>query len=95
MDGREKIKIDEDGYLWIERGGKMKIQMCPHDTSDRDSCRTEPCGDWCPLFGEPHFDEDRNYCLSLCDNTEWFTDFDRFEDLREKKEEVSTCNIGI
>ena len=42
-----KIKIDEDGWLWLERAGKMKSQFCIHCDGDR-------CGDWCPAFGEPY-----------------------------------------
>ena len=37
------ILIDEDGFLSIERKGKMKLQKCPHDTKNN-------CGDWCPLL---------------------------------------------
>lgn len=80
----EKIKIDEDGYLWIERAGEMKIQMCPHDTSDRDSNRAEPCGDWCPLFGNPHLVPSGQYLLALCGGAKWFVDADCLEDQRGK-----------
>ncbi len=51
-----KGKIDERGYLHLERAGVMKKQLCP-----QISCRDQalykkdfPCGDWCPLFGEPY-----------------------------------------
>ena len=44
-----KIKIDNEGYLWIERKGKMKDQFCPYDSD------MSHCGDWCPLFLEPSF----------------------------------------
>ena len=39
-----KIKIDKEGYLFLERGGKMKEQQCPYHGCGRG------CGDWCPLF---------------------------------------------
>lgn len=39
-----KGKIDENGWLNIERAGEMKEQECPF---------ANMCGDWCPLFGEP------------------------------------------
>lgn len=48
-----KIKIDEDGYLSIERGlknPKFKTQYCPYYAIDNNGSQ---CGDWCPLFGEP------------------------------------------
>jgi hypothetical protein len=54
-----KIKIDKDGYLWIERAGKMKKQFCPYDSINEGYC-----GDWCPLFD----DSDRKY-LCLCNNS--------------------------
>lgn len=38
-----KIKINRMGFLFIERAGEMKAQMCPY----RDMSN---CGDWCPLF---------------------------------------------
>lgn len=47
-----KIKIDKDGYLWLERAGVMKKQYCPHDP-DLQMC----CGDWCPLFTTGHLVE--------------------------------------
>lgn len=58
-----KIKIDKEGYLFLERGGKMKEQQCPyaniytpssfggdHDIYPYNSVDPKPCGDWCPLF---------------------------------------------
>ena len=42
-----KIKIDNNGWLWIERAGKFKAQGCSHGNE------WVPCGDWCPKFGEP------------------------------------------
>ena len=58
-----KIKIDKEGFLWIERKGRMKNQVCPYD-SDRSHC-----GDWCPLFVEPSFhkaDDKANIEVALC-----------------------------
>jgi hypothetical protein len=42
-----KIKIRKDGFLEIERAGKMKSQFCAA------SRLTSRCGDWCPKFREP------------------------------------------
>ena len=41
-----KGKIDKDGYLWLERAGKLKPQFCEHEGP-------QECGDWCPCFQEP------------------------------------------
>lgn len=49
MDG----KIDNDGYICIKRGKFLGRQFCPFRESGR-----QPCGDWCPLFGEPEPDTD-------------------------------------
>lgn len=37
-----KIKIDNQGSLWLERVGNLKIQECPY--------RKHWCGDKCPKF---------------------------------------------
>ena len=49
-----KGKIDRDGFLWIERAGKMNETTCPY-SQWLNKTTEEPisCGDWCPLFGEP------------------------------------------
>ena len=56
-------KIDASGFLHIERAGALKYQECPFasDFQRTRSCAEwmeyddihKPCGDWCPLFGEP------------------------------------------
>ena len=43
-----KGKIWIDGHLMILRGREMSPQNCPY------AQRHTPCGDWCPLFGEPY-----------------------------------------
>lgn len=55
-----KIQIDESGNLGIERGSIFKEQYCPYQDIGTSSeagigawCR---CGDWCPMFGEPDWD---------------------------------------
>ena len=37
--------IDENGNLYIRRGGRQAPQLCPY--------RDQPCGDQCPKFREP------------------------------------------
>jgi len=60
-----KIKIRKDGFLEIERAGKIKSQFCAV------SRLTSRCGDWCPLFGEPKrqsYREGREVedCIHIC-----------------------------
>ena len=55
----KKFVIDKQGSLWFERAGKMKLQLCPYCTmvdSFGDN-NLKPCGDWCPSFHEPRYDE--------------------------------------
>jgi hypothetical protein len=62
-----KAKIDKDGFLWVERAGKMRKQICPYrpdrlysklqnpngyDTTTMKYYEPSPCGDWCPQFNE-------------------------------------------
>ena len=56
-----KIKIDEDGFLWLRRGSKLKVQFCQL-MADRS------CGDYCAGFGDPKGDvvDDGDICLTIC-----------------------------
>jgi hypothetical protein len=72
-----KGKIDNNGWLRIERGGKEKLQECPFTQKTfqvNDLTIREPCGDWCPLFDEP---EKRPKCtyLILCHRMIEFAEF--------------------
>lgn len=62
-----KIRINEYGLLFINRGFSFKEQICPY-ALDNDNC-----GEWCPLFGEPikvNLTENLNcIMLSLCKKT--------------------------
>ena len=42
------VKINERGFLYVERVGAWNGQYCPYGRIDESQC-----GDWCPLFGEP------------------------------------------
>ncbi|HPT70839.1 MAG TPA: hypothetical protein PLE74_00995 [Candidatus Cloacimonadota bacterium] len=54
-------KISSDGFLFIKRAGTFKKQACPYDKDG--GC----CGDWCPLFLEPHESPNTGRVqLSLC-----------------------------
>ena len=50
-----KGKIDINGWLRIERGGKERLQECPfmQKAFEVNDIVIAPCGDWCPLFVEP------------------------------------------
>lgn len=54
------FKIDKDGFLSIKRGNKFKEQLCPLTEKARN------CGDWCPLFGEPHKQYDEKEEIFIC-----------------------------
>lgn len=57
-----KGKVDEGGFLHIERAGKYVLQYCPFSSGGEVAVK---CGHWCPLFGEPEF-IDGHPRLSLC-----------------------------
>ena len=56
-----RVKIDENGTLWIKRKGKLKRQYCPLQSRNVDVY----CGDGCPLFSEPIWN-DLFITLELC-----------------------------
>lgn len=59
---REHVKLDEAGLLSIKRGRDFKKQTCPYDTEGLSSC-----GDWCPIFREPHASPNTGTIqISLC-----------------------------
>lgn len=76
------IKIDKAGYLYLERGEKMKLQYCPKQDNEEGS----PCGDWCPLFLEPeHENIPAQVVLTICEGLEFITKEEFFTDEREGK----------
>jgi Zn-finger protein len=54
-------KLDEGGYLVLDRFGFERLQYCPYHGSGR------ACGIWCPLFGCTEYTNDGATIL-LCDN---------------------------
>ena len=76
-----KIKIDEKGCLWLRRGNELKIQYCPFQSSQIDT----PCGDYCPLFGEPYILFD--VALKICQDRELRCKIEEFVDERTQKTE--------
>jgi hypothetical protein len=74
-----KFKIDDEGYLKIQRGKFMCRVECPIDGS-----KTQ-CGSWCALFGEPETMLDHEakpyISLELCKKT-LITKAKDFEDER-------------
>jgi hypothetical protein len=63
----KQMKIDEGGYLWIERFGKMIEQFCPfsYDKSLK-AANQKNCGDWCPLFDDSNIIPNGQGDLGLC-----------------------------
>lgn len=86
-----KGKINESGWLYIERAGSMKGQECPLQENSS-------CGDWCPAFREPAFhrcekalknwkyDATIEFIIKLCKEVGVLF-FDEFTDERGKKED--------
>ena len=64
-----KGKIDNNGWLRIERGSKEKLQECPfmQRAFEVNDIVIAPCGDWCPLFVEPEAELDS---YGFCSETE-------------------------
>jgi len=71
-----RAKIDKNGFLWMSRKTKYKIQMCPLTNGITN------CGDWCPLFQEPDEYGYKLIRLTLC-KTSYVLDSDDFVDERE------------
>lgn len=70
-------KITKEGTFKILRGNRWLEQECPHK-SEGDACY---CGDWCPKFGEPEY----NDLIEIGDSIE------RFEE-RLMHDTLSICN---
>ena len=75
--------INTNGNLQIERGHKKVNQFCPFTEGER------PCGDWCPLFGNPEVSKwigspdprkkdrewnPKHWNLQICQSTLYFDD---------------------
>ena len=78
-----KGKIDK-ASLWIMRGGEFKRQMCPFVQDSGLEFPPQPCGGWCPLFGEPihsSFPSPGVVSLEICGGKT--LRFDEFTDERE------------
>lgn len=74
-----KGKIDQYGYLSIERAGILRLQYC--DTGPKEN----ECGDHCPLFGEVEVDSGggivpSGLSLRICQDRILY--FDKFADER-------------
>ena len=78
-------KIDSNGWLRIERGGKERLQECPFTQKTfqvNNLTIREPCGDRCPLFGEPKLEIDgKSAIIEICNGKTLF--LDKFTDERE------------
>ena len=79
-----KGKIDNNGWLRIERGSKEKLQECPfmQRAFEVNDIVIAPCGDWCPLFEEPEPEfGTKSVILRICKDKILF--FDEFTDEKE------------
>lgn len=76
MKGKIAVDQDGDGHIMLDRGyGGFKPTLCPYNNR-------RPCGDWCPLFGEPEIMSDGTQAsLKICQKV--FI-FDEFQDNRKK-----------
>jgi len=75
------IQISERGFLSVKRGNQLKEQFCPFSPPG-DAAYPVNCGDWCPLFGEPHVWENGDIHIDIChDKTLWCSK-EKFQDLR-------------
>jgi len=75
------IQITANGYLRVKRGDQLKPQCCPFAPSGVYD--TKPaCGDWCPLFGEPHAFDYNTIRINLCYDKMLSCKIKKFQDLR-------------
>jgi hypothetical protein len=87
-----KIRITTEGALQRERKGTLKEQYCPYEVHGVSPGYMVhmPCGDWCPLFGEPvpcfADRKDSEGSLQLCNGR--VLEYAEAEDLREEEEKA-------
>lgn len=74
-----KIRIDDEGVLYIWRVNQWKKQKC------RFSQDAYFCGDTCPHFSEP-YESTGEVVLYLCNDTIWTVKSENFVDERVKNE---------
>jgi hypothetical protein len=89
-----KIKIDESGFLWVDRAGVITQQFCKREMiyNYHLGMASEvqiPCGDWCPLF-QPDADvgikraNDALVVVTICEDRSWRCGPADFTDERAK-----------
>lgn len=75
-----RCKISREGFLFIERGGRMRATACPFTPpitvpvpqrglqipGGGPGIMRLQCGDQCPLFGEPEEHGRGKYKIPLC-----------------------------
>ena len=74
-----KGRINKNGNLVISRGNTERDQYCMF------ACEGSPCGDHCPLFGDPKHGNGTS-TLAICHGR--LLVFDDLKDERVDKEEV-------
>lgn len=86
-----KGKIGTEGWLYIERNGEMKKQMCPFVNTGIFAL-APGCGDWCPHFDEPFRLKNgtMNVQLALCHGTCL-----KFTELADEREKSKLSSIAL
>jgi len=79
------IQITTSGYLKVKRGAQLKQQFCPFSYVGSSEAMI-PCGDWCPLFGEPFCTSGNEVRIDLCHGHTIWCPKDKFQDLRNKED---------
>ncbi len=77
-----KAQIDKEGWLSVERAGRMKAMYCPWTMPETGAAAH--CGDSCPLFYQH---EGRNNIALAC-TAEW-VQLEVVSDERRAKEQVT------
>ena len=80
-----KIELSQNGWLSLERNGKLEMQYCPFFSVGHK----EGCGTWCPLFDEPKTKESVmpkfiGVSINICQDRVLSCPLDEFKDLRKK-----------
>jgi len=84
MDKEQKMKINKEGNLEINRAGNFKKVCCPYDNVVDGGWY---CGDWCALFREPQlndYDSHIDVEIELC-RVSYICEQCEFEDQRNEK----------
>ena len=85
-----KGEISKEGNLKIMRGNKMQYQNCPKTIETGQVQPYNPCGDWCPHFGEPENINPNETRIEICHGK--VLKFTELEDKRTYQKEATGGN---